>query len=78
MSGVPPYFSVKTGSVMHASNLSYRTWALSVYLLTTNIKGISSMKLHRELGITQKSAWHLAHRIPAGMGHQARANARRI
>ena len=32
-------------------------------LLTTNLKGISSMKLHRELGITQKSAWHLAHRL---------------
>lgn len=57
------YFSVKTGSVMHASNLGYRTWALAVYLLTTNIKGISSLKLRRELGITQKSAWHLAHRI---------------
>ena len=34
-----------------------------MYLLTTNLKGISSMKLHRELGITQKSAWHLAHRL---------------
>ena len=36
---------------------------LAIYLLATNIKGVSSMKLHRELGITQKSAWHLAHRI---------------
>ena len=57
------YFSVKTGSVMQASNLGYRTWALAIYLMTTSVKGTSSMKLHRDLGITQKSAWHLAHRI---------------
>ena len=35
----------------------------SIYLLTTGIKGTSSMKLHRDLGVTQKTAWHLAHRI---------------
>lgn len=56
-------FSVKTGTVMEGSNLGYQTWALAAYLLTTNLKGVSSMKLHRDLGITQKSAWHLAHRI---------------
>ena len=57
------YFSVKTGSAMHGSNLGYRVWAIAVYLMSTGIKGVSSMKLHRDLGITQKSAWHLAHRI---------------
>lgn len=48
---------------MHNSPLGYRVWAIAIYLMTTNIKGVSSMRLHRELGITQKSAWHLAHRI---------------
>ena len=57
------FFSVKTDSLMHGSKLGYRKWALAVYLLTTGIKGTSSMKLHRDLGITQKSAWHMAHRI---------------
>ena len=57
------FFSVKTGTVMHGSKLGYRVWALANYILTTGIKGTSSMKLHRDLGITQKSAWHLAHRI---------------
>ena len=56
-------FSVRTGTTMEASNLGYQTWAVATYLLTTNLKGVSSMKLHRDLGITQKSAWHLAHRI---------------
>ena len=57
------FFSVKTHSLMHGSKLGYRVWALATYLLTTGIKGVSSMKLHRDLGITQKSAWHLAHRL---------------
>lgn len=56
-------FSVKTGTVMEGSNLGFQTWALAAYLLTTSLKGVSSMKLHRDLGITQKSAWHLAHRL---------------
>ena len=58
-----PMFSLKTGTVMEGSNLKYRVWAIAVYLLTTSLKSVSSMKLHRDLGITQKSAWHLAHRI---------------
>ena len=56
-------FSVRTGTTMQGSNLGYQTWAVAIYLLTTSLKGVSSMKLHRDLGITQKSAWHLAHRI---------------
>ena len=56
-------FSVRTGTAMEGSKLGYQTWAIAIYLLTTNLKGVSSMKLHRDLGITQKSAWHLAHRI---------------
>ena len=56
-------FSVRTGTVMESSNLGYQVWALAIYLLTTSLKGVSSMKLHRDLGITQKSAWHLAHRV---------------
>ena len=56
-------FSVKTGTVMEGSNLGFQTWAIAIYLVLTSLKGVSSMKLHRDLGITQKSAWHLAHRI---------------
>ena len=56
-------FSVKTGTVMQASNLPLSKWAFAAYLMSTSLKGVSSMKLHRDLGITQKAAWHLAHRI---------------
>ena len=56
-------FSIKTGTVMEASNLPYRAWAVGIYLFTTNIKGVSSMRLHRELGISQKAAWFMLHRL---------------
>ena len=56
-------FSVKTGTVMEGSNLKLGKWALAAYLMTTNLKGVSSLKLHRDLGITQKTAWFLEHRI---------------
>ncbi len=57
------YFSVKTGTVMEGSKLGYQVWALAIFILNTGLKGTSSMKLHRDLGVTQKTAWHLAHRI---------------
>ena len=56
-------FSVKIGTLMHASNIDYRKWAIAIYLTLTNLKGVSSMKLHNDLNITQKSAWHMLHRI---------------
>ncbi len=58
-----PMFSVKKGSVMEGSKIKYRHWAVGIYLFTTNLKGISSMKLHRELGIGQKAAWFMLHRL---------------
>ena len=58
-----PLFTVRIGTVMERTRLSYRIWAIELYLYVSSIKGIFSMKLHRELGITQKSAWFLLHRI---------------
>jgi len=57
------FFSVKTGTVMQSSKLGYQAWALALYFLATGLKGVSSMKLHRDLDVTQKTAWFLAHRI---------------
>ena len=60
------YFSVRTRTVMAHSNLPLRKWAIGMYLMSTSLKGVSSMKLHRDLGITQKTAWMLAHKIRQG------------
>ena len=56
-------FSIKSGTVMHSSKLPLKAWGLALYLNATSLKGVASMKLHRDLGVTQKTAWHLGHRI---------------
>ena len=56
-------FSVRAGTTMQDSKLGLQTWAIAIYLMTSELKGRASMKLHRDLGVTQKTAWHLAHRL---------------
>ncbi|MYA97887.1 MAG: IS1595 family transposase [Nitrospinae bacterium] len=56
-------FSIKTGTLMEGSKISLQKWAIAFYLSSTNLKGVSSMKLHRDLGVTQKTAWFMMHRI---------------
>lgn len=57
------YFSVKTGTLLHRSHIPLAKWGLAFYLFSTSLKSVSSMKLHRDLQITQKTAWFMAHRI---------------
>lgn len=61
------YFSVKTGTVMHSSQLPMRIWAIAIHRVTTSPNGFSSMQLHRDLKIRQATAWHLLHRIHEAM-----------
>ncbi len=56
-------FSVRTGTLMEESRLSLRKWAIAIYMHMTNLKGVSSMKLHRDIGVTQKTAWFMLQRI---------------
>ena len=64
-------FSVKTGTLLHRSHLPLSKWAIAYYLFATNLKGVSSMKLYRDLGITQKTAWYMAHRIRQTLNTEA-------
>ena len=57
------HFSVRTGMVLAESRLPLHKWLMAIYMMTTARKGIPSTQMARELGITQKSAWFLAHRI---------------
>ena len=65
--GCKRYFSVKTKTAMHGSKLSLGKWGLAYYFFLTNLKGVSSMKLHRDLDINQRSAWYMGHRIRASL-----------
>ncbi|MYB39942.1 IS1595 family transposase [Candidatus Saccharibacteria bacterium] len=56
-------FSVKTGTIMENSPISVRTWLLAMWILGNLKKGISSYQLADMLGITQKTAWFVCHRI---------------
>ena len=56
-------FSVKTGTVMHRSKIGLQKWAIAIYLWSVSLKGVSSMRLHRDLKITQKSAYFMAQRL---------------
>ena len=64
------YFSVKTGTAMADSNIPLRKWAIGIYLCLTSLKSVSSMKLHRDLGIGQKAAWFMLHRLRAAWAEE--------
>lgn len=53
-------FSVRTGMVFSHFKIPLQKWIIGMYLQSTNLKGVSSMKLHRDLDITHKSAWFMA------------------
>ena len=57
------HFTVKNGTVMHGSNIKAHHWVVAIYFMVTARKSISSLQLSKELGITQKSAWYMMHRI---------------
>ena len=56
-------FSVRIGTALERSKLPLRKWAFAIYLEMTSLKGVSSMKLHRDIKVTQKTAWFMLHRI---------------
>ena len=43
--------------------MKLRKWVWAIYLELTSLKGVSSMKLHRDIGVSQKTAWFMLHRI---------------
>jgi len=60
-------FSVKVGSIMEDSPIGLDRWMAAIWLIANAKNGISSYEIHRALGITQKSAWFLLHRIRKAM-----------
>ncbi len=56
-------FTVRVGTIFERSHIPLDKWLYAMYLLQTSRKGISSLQLSKEVGITQKSAWFLLHRL---------------
>ena len=57
------YFSVRTGTPLARSNVPMRKWAIAIYLCLTSLKPVSSMKLSRDIGVKQQTAWFMLQRI---------------
>src|SRR3984957_4262693 len=61
-------FTVRTGTIFERSHVPLHKWLYAMYLLVTARKGISSMQLSKEIGITQKSAWFVLQRLREACG----------
>lgn len=62
-------FSVKVGTVLEDSPIKLDKWLCGFWLIANAKNGISSYELHRSLGVTQKTAWFMLHRIRLAMQH---------
>lgn len=56
-------FTVRVGTIFENTKIKFRLWFAAIYLCTAHKKGISSLQLSKDLGITQKTAWFMLHRI---------------
>lgn len=63
-------FSVRTGTIFERSHIPLHKWLYGMYLLVTARKGISSLQLSKEIGITQKSAWFMLHGLREACGNE--------
>jgi len=60
-------FTCRTGTVMERSHVPVHKWLLAIHLLNSGKNGVSAHELHRQLGVTYKTAWFLSHRIREAM-----------
>lgn len=61
-------YSVKVGTIFEDTKISLQKWFAAIYLVTSHKKGISSIQLHKDIGVTQKTAWFMLHRIRVAFG----------
>lgn len=57
------HFNARTGTIFEGSKVGLRKWLIAIYLITGHKKGVSSHQLAKDLGVTQKTAWFMLHRI---------------
>ncbi len=66
------YFDVKTRTVFASTKLPLRLWVYAIFIFMSHKRGISSCQLARDLGVTQKTAWNMLHKIRQFMDSQNR------
>src|SRR5271154_666523 len=60
-------FTVKIGTIFEDSHVPMHLWLQAIVMMCSSKKGISSNQLHRVLGVTLRTAWHMSHRIRLAM-----------
>src|SRR5438270_1366325 len=60
-------FTLKVGTIMEDSAIGMDKWLVAIWMQSNSRNGVSSWEIHRALGITQKCAWHMLHRIRLGL-----------
>ena len=65
------YFSVKTNTPIANSKVPMQKWVITIYLCLTSLKSVSSMKLHRDIQVSQPTAWFMLHRIREAWMHDS-------
>jgi transposase-like protein len=68
-----PQFTLKTGTLMEDSPIGLDKWMMAMWLVVNCKNGVSSYEIHRALGVTQKTAWFLDHRIRLMLGDESTA-----
>jgi transposase-like protein len=63
-------FSIKVGTIFEDSALGLDKWLMAMWMVANCKNGVSSWEMHRTLGITQKSAWHMLHRVRLALGQK--------
>ena len=67
-------FNVTTGTIYQNSNIPLQKWFLTFYLISLSKKGISSVELAKTIGVTQKTAWYLLHKVRYMLEHNKSGN----
>lgn len=62
------YFNVKTKTLFDNTKISLRKWFAAIWLVTCHKRGVSSIQLSTDIGVTQKTAWFMLHRIRKAFG----------
>lgn len=65
-------FNVRNGTIFENSKVPLSKWFLAIYLLTSRTKGVSSVQLAKDLGVTQDTAWHMAHKVRLCFGYNGK------
>lgn len=60
-------FSVRVGTIFEDSPISFSKWFIAIWMLANCKNGVSSYELHRAIGVTQKTAWFMLHRVRAAI-----------